>query len=450
MPLFTAPRAVLAIAALSLCVSQGRAAETYAIGPADRLRITVSQWMPAAANAQWSGSGGEFQTRLDGQFTVDTGGSLSLPLVGDVPAAGRAAPELAREISDLFQAKLGTINAPSASVEVIEYRPFFVVGVVERPGNYPYRPGMTVLHALSIAGGMYRRPDVDLGRYERELMTASGEGAIQAGTRDALIASIARLEAEHAGRDAITFPDELLARRAEPQVARIMGDELKLLTQRQSALHAAVGNQMRLKKLAESQSVALAAQAAAVDRQIAVARHEIETQTDLVNRGLSRRPILFPIESRLAEAEAKQRQLQSDLLRNAQDVARAEQTAAELRATRQTELLDQIKAAQAGLEQARERLATNIRIVNHSDTEVQRRSGEAQPRYTILRREGDRLRERPAVETARVEPGDIVRVTLQTQARGAPRPSDASTELREVEPGAAPAQRDTQVSDAGH
>ncbi|WP_053225622.1 polysaccharide biosynthesis/export family protein, partial [Methylobacterium indicum] len=422
MPL-RAPLRATALAAsclAALCVGTvpdaAGAAEPYALGPADKVRVTVSQWSaapPAPGGSQsWASPGGDFQTRLDGTFAVDTDGRVSLPMVGDVPAEGRSTAELGAAIAALFQGKFGTLTAPSASVEIIEYRPFYIVGVVDRPGSYPFRPGMTVLHALSIAGGLYRRPDMELGRYQRDLMSATGDTAVQAVNRDILLARIARLEAELAGRDAVALPDELAARKGDPGVVRAMADETKFLKQRQAALAAAVANQQQIKVLAENQNKAIEGQSAAIDRQIAVAKKELEDQTDLVSRGLSRRPVLFPIESRLAEAEGKKRQLHSDMLKNAQDVTRAEQTAVELRTTRRTEILDQIKEAQGNLEQVRQKIAGNGRVVEHATGEVARRTGEAQPAYAILRREGDRMRERAVAETAPVAPGDIVRVVL--------------------------------------
>lgn len=447
MLLRLAAKTVMPVLALSAVIAQSggsaRAAEAYTLGPADKLRVTVYQWVQTgtsgAPGTQWSQSGGDFQPRLDGQFTIDNAGNLALPLVGEVPAEGRAASDVARTVSEMFQAKLGTLTVPSASVEIVEYRPFYVVGVVDKPGSYPFRPGMTVLHAVSIAGGMYRRPDTDLGRYQRELMTAAGDGSLQAANRDMLTGRVARLESELAGRDAIAFPDEITARKGEPQIARMMADETKFMKQRQAALEAGVANQRQLKVLAEKQNVSLEAQTAATDRQMGIAKRELEEQTDLVNRGLSRRPVLFPIDSRLAEAEARKRQLQSDILKNAQDIARADQVAAELATTRRTEILDQLKEARANIEQARQKIATDQRIVDHSDGEVQRRSGEAIPTYAILRRDGERVRERSVSETARVEPGDIVRVVIPTRPRALPPLDGVPT---------ASLARETHVSDA--
>lgn len=426
MLLRTLTRASLAILCLAALAPAARgapagASEPYTLGPADRLRITVSQWVsaPTPGTSQWAQAAGDFQTRLDGQFAVDTAGNLSLPLVGEIPVEGRTAREVSRTIAELFQAKLGTVTTPGTSVEIIEYRPFYTVGVVDRPGAYPYRPGMTVLHALTLSGGLYRRPDTDLIQLQRDLVTAAGDAALQAVNRDIFLGRVARLEAEFAGKDAISFPSEILARRNEPAVARVMADEAKVMKQRQDALRIAIASQLELKRLGESQNTALEGQSAAVERQMAVAKKELEDQTELVNRGLARRPLLFPIDSRLAEAEGKVRQLQSDILKNAQDIKRAEQAAIDLRTNRQTEILDQLKEAQGNLEQIRQKLATDTRMVTQTDGEVQRRSGEARPVYSILRREGDAMQERPVTETTTVLPGDIVRVVLPGRGQGA-------------------------------
>lgn len=156
-----------------------------------------------------------------------------------------------------------------------------------------------------------------------------------------------------------------------------------------------------------------------------IAKKELDDQTDLVNRGLSRRPILFPIEARIAEAEAKKRQLQSDLLRSQQDVARADQTMIELRTNRRTEILTQLKETQENLEQIQRKIAAAGSLARNSETEVQRHSGEAQPVYSILRRAGAGLRELTASETTPIEPGDIVRIVLSTRDRTSQAGTDA-------------------------
>ena len=103
------------------------------------------------------------QEGLSNTYAIDAGGSITMPLIGSVPARGRTTAGLAAAIA----AKLrnGYIRDPSVAVEIEAYRPFFILGEVAAPGQYPYVPNMTVESAVAIAGGFSpraRRDDVTL------------------------------------------------------------------------------------------------------------------------------------------------------------------------------------------------------------------------------------------------------------------------------------------------
>jgi polysaccharide biosynthesis/export protein len=92
---------------------------------------------------------------LTNTYTIDAGGSISMPLIGQVAARSQTTAGLANAIA----AKLrnGYVREPSVAVEIEAYRPFFIVGAVAAPGQYPYVPNMTVESAVAIAGGFTRR-----------------------------------------------------------------------------------------------------------------------------------------------------------------------------------------------------------------------------------------------------------------------------------------------------
>jgi polysaccharide export outer membrane protein len=100
------------------------------------------------------------QEGLTNTYAIDAGGSITMPLIGHVPARGRTPAALAAEIS----AKLrnGYIREPSVAVEIEAYRPFFILGEVAAPGQYPYVPNMTVESAVAIAGGFSPRARRDV------------------------------------------------------------------------------------------------------------------------------------------------------------------------------------------------------------------------------------------------------------------------------------------------
>jgi polysaccharide export outer membrane protein len=119
--------------------------------------------------------GGE---QLTGEFRVNDSGNIAVPLLGPVRAAGLTTNALADEITDrLRRSKLFT--NPSVAVEVTSYRPIFVLGEVNHPGQYPYQPGMTVLSAVAIAGGFTYRAVTDYASIVRTVNGRPIEGKVQ-------------------------------------------------------------------------------------------------------------------------------------------------------------------------------------------------------------------------------------------------------------------------------
>jgi polysaccharide export outer membrane protein len=99
------------------------------------------------------------QEGLTNTYAIDAGGAITMPLIGSVPARGRTPASLAAEIT----AKLrnGFIREPSVAVEIDSYRPFFILGEVAAPGQYPFVPNMTIESAVAIAGGFSARAKRD-------------------------------------------------------------------------------------------------------------------------------------------------------------------------------------------------------------------------------------------------------------------------------------------------
>jgi polysaccharide export outer membrane protein len=110
----------------------------YRLDAGDRLRVVVYG-----------------QEGLTNTYAIDAGGAITMPLIGAVAARGRTPAGLASEIT----AKLrnGYIREPSVAVEIEAYRPFFILGEVAAPGQYPYVPNMSVESAVAIAGGFSPR-----------------------------------------------------------------------------------------------------------------------------------------------------------------------------------------------------------------------------------------------------------------------------------------------------
>ncbi len=120
------------------------------------------------------------QEQLTGQFRVNDRGAIAVPLLGPIPATGLTTAELEGQLrQELKDKKL--LSDPSVSVEVVGYRPMFILGEVTKPGQYPYEPGMTVLTAVAIAGGFTYRAQTDYASLLRTVNGKTEEGRVPRG-----------------------------------------------------------------------------------------------------------------------------------------------------------------------------------------------------------------------------------------------------------------------------
>jgi protein involved in polysaccharide export with SLBB domain len=111
----------------------------YLLGPGDQLKVTVY--------------GSE---DLSGEFPVSDTGTVVLPLIGAVQAAGTAPRQLEQTIRDKLVTG-GFLRAPVVTVQIMNFRPIYVLGEVLKPGDHPFVPGLTVRAAIALAGGFTYR-----------------------------------------------------------------------------------------------------------------------------------------------------------------------------------------------------------------------------------------------------------------------------------------------------
>ena len=116
---------------------------SYQLGPGDALRVTVFR-----------------HEDLSGEFALDGEGYFAMPLVGEIRAGGQTARQLENEV-ELALKSGGYLVEPQVSIEVLNYRPFYIIGEVNNPGSFEYVNGMTVINAVALAGGFTYRADQD-------------------------------------------------------------------------------------------------------------------------------------------------------------------------------------------------------------------------------------------------------------------------------------------------
>jgi len=110
------------------------AGKGYTLGSGDKLRIIVFN-----------------EEELSREYEVDAAGQVTLPLIGAVQATGLTPSQVQTAIA--VKLRQGYIRDPKISVEVINYRPFYIIGEVVKAGEYPYKSGMNIMSAIAVAGG---------------------------------------------------------------------------------------------------------------------------------------------------------------------------------------------------------------------------------------------------------------------------------------------------------
>ena len=141
----------------SLPTPEPGAQRTYQLDSGDQLRILVFG-----------------QDELSGSYTVDGTGMISMPLIPAVNARGFTTAQLEQVIAR--ELAKGIVIRPSVSVQIENFRPFFILGEVRNPGHYPYVHGMTVLTAVAIAGGFTPRAQKDYVSITRSVGGPAVEG----------------------------------------------------------------------------------------------------------------------------------------------------------------------------------------------------------------------------------------------------------------------------------
>ncbi len=140
--------------------AQGAGARTaYRLGSGDKIKVSVFGHVD-----------------MSGEFSVAGNGLVSLPFVGSMKAGGLTIRELERAI--VKRLKPDYLKNPRVSVEVLNFRPFDIIGEVTRPGSHPYRSGMTVINAIAMAGGFTYRAKENSFRIKR-----AGSGATEKAQR---------------------------------------------------------------------------------------------------------------------------------------------------------------------------------------------------------------------------------------------------------------------------
>jgi len=394
---------LLSMTAAALLCTAGMACadeEAYLLGTQDRLKIDIYEF-----------------PNFSGEVTVDSSGNISLPLVGAVPAAGRSTTALAEELEDRLTKVDDVVGRPSIAIQVVEYRPFYINGNVERPGAYPYQPKLTVLKAVSIAGGMYRPNDASLVRFGRDAVTAEGSRTVLEVEEKQQRFRIERLRAELAH-------DASYVGSPEPGKLDDLGrsfrqQEQKIFSARKQLIAGQVDALTKLRDV-------FGAEVTSLRERVRLKRSEVQTVTNdllrtrkLVDKGVAPVARVSEFERLASDLRGEEEELATQILRAEQGVTQTEQSLRVLVDGREQEVVEELHEAEAAFRQTQEKIKTakdlfyEATVVGPVAYAQMIGDGERVVGYLIVRGEEGGTRRINAQEDDEVKPGDVVEVVLK-------------------------------------
>jgi DNA repair exonuclease SbcCD ATPase subunit len=396
--------ALFAVAFLACLFAMPAYAEKYLLGPNTKLRLKAYQLISSKGEyVPWEA--------ISGEFIVSQTGTISLPLLGSIQVANFDATELPSELAKRLQAKINLLSQPDISIEVLEYPPVYIVGRVALPGEYRFRPGMSVLQALALGGGLYRPPASEASRDQIGLL-----GDLQ-GLRGGMLrtrARIARLQAEMSGAGKVQFPAEFAADSGDSFVSNIVDQEKILFSSRRSALERQLRSLAGLHDLYAAEIDNLQKKLKSDDTSITQVEEELARRGSLVDKGVLTASRRSELQRQIANMKASHLDLETAAMRARQNLAETTRSADGLRDQQLTAAAAELQEAQASLEQMTVRENVSQSLLDGGSTGLQnQRYQEPVLSFTIVRAVDGQLKEITASESTVLLPGDVVKVALK-------------------------------------
>lgn len=394
--------AVLCLLMLAAPCTSARA-DDYRLDVMDKLRIRVAEWRTAeGAVRDWS--------TVSGDYTVGASGTVSLPFLGELTASGKTTAEVAEEVGTKMQLLFGLRDRPSASVELAQYRPIYLAGEVQTPGEYPYAPNMTVLKALSLGGGL-RRGETGQ-RFARDFIRAEGDSSVLVAERNRLLVRRARLQAEIAGSAEIAMPAEI---KDMPEAAELLASETALMKTRDKRLKLQLTALADLKTLLRSEIESLAKKSETQSRQLKLVESDREKVYNLTEKGLTVSSRRLAIEQQVADLQAGLLDIDTASLKARQDVSKATQDETDLKNDRDAQLAQELQNTERELDTIALKLGTSRDLMaeammQSAEAATLAKQAVASVSYSIVREKDGKASEIPADENTKVLPGDVVKV----------------------------------------
>jgi polysaccharide export outer membrane protein/exopolysaccharide production protein ExoF len=385
----------------------GGATGEYRLDTSDKIRLKAFQWLRGQDRVvDWAA--------LNDTFTVGAGGEILLPLIGSVVARGATPVELSERIGANLQRHLGVVTDIKISVEVVQFRPFYVTGMVERPGEYPFRPNLTVAQSIAIAGGFYRGKDTVQGS-KRDFITLDGDAQLLENEQQRLLAKRARLEAQIAGADSIEFPS---SEGLEKQEAH------DITSQEAALFEVQKQNQKERFAILQNAKEQLASELANIEKQLVssqshvdLAKSELSRLKELAEGKLVPNVRVVEAQQQVYQLDLIHLRLESEMRRVTQEINKAEIILQETYSKQTSDTRVELSATVARLLEIKRRLRSLEQLkgslVGSDGALAEFNSASIDFEFVIMRSKGQSLSNIEATEATLVKPGDTIKVQVK-------------------------------------
>jgi polysaccharide export outer membrane protein len=293
--------------------------------------------------------------------------------------------------------------------------------MVTNPGKYSFSPGLTVVQALSMAGGI-GPVDPNLIGLQRDALSSRGDLRGLEAERLELVARQARVDAILNNATEIRFPPDILEHSSEPRVSRMMQDEQALFETRESSMNTEIEALNQARVLATNQIEALKAKAASLVKQIELANKDLSSVNKLVTQGLTVSARQLGANQNVAELESRNLDVSLAILKTQQDVAKVDQDIGDVRnryrinaLTEAAELRDRFASNAEKTETAKD-LLRNLQIrAPMAVTALEEDKETYSFSTTINRVVGGSVESVIVSDNDPVSPGDVIRVERREQ-----------------------------------
>ena len=399
-------------------LSAAPAGRQFGIG--DKLKITVYERVDSEDD-KWGRAGSAMRgiqqrPELSGEYAVQEDGTISVPLLGTAAADGKSEQQVQAALSEAFQKVVGRKGI--VNVMLMERPPVYVLGPVKTPGSFKYVSGMTVLHAIALAGGIDRNQGSDPFQRIEAVRTLQKRNAAV----DSMLKLLARQAVLRAERDGTVpkIPQRLLKLVGAAEAASLVDEQLDrrkavaaMRAERERAAQSAVDS--------AKQDLRMYARTDSLDELVKTRQERVDSMKSLVDKNIVAKQVLAGAQAELSDAEQRRQDAFNQYSQSKQRLAQLENDALGARVTLINDLQSEIELADRQIQDNEQELDASAAVLSSLPATRARftDTGAAKPvsdqvRYLIVRQTAKGPVQIESNGMTVLRPGDLVDIAMDT------------------------------------